>query len=448
MASIKFSDFGPPYSWPILRQLSSAFGWPSERSADVKANNDDDDDDDDDDACSYLPLLDEFLSRREDASPRDSPESPRPVSAPAVKVGQDARSHRCRLIHGLCFEGGEEISLDYLGPSYVNGYDSDGLDSADDSSANEGQAERSIHHRDGGHRPELNRTATGPAVETRSDTKAVVRIEDGDDSIPSTALDLQFIAGTREHFGGEESSPDARPTKTISSSARSAARCFLFVVEDVQSKVQRVRSAIASLFSRNRGTCAEATAGVGETEASVYEFECELNRSEHEVIMLPAQSESRDNRTQHANLGSEQCVEESPAHVLGPVLLEGCSGYNDGDLRSTEAFFPAALKPGRRLNDALENQETRFNDVRITEAALPEHCPSTSELSGSYFDSVCVTAASSPEIRDSSIQLSHELDLNITDDGPANEVTDENATDDVLILDDKPQKRRKRKCRC
>ncbi|XP_037520941.1 serine-rich adhesin for platelets-like [Rhipicephalus sanguineus] len=435
MTSIRFSDFGPPYSWPILRQLSSAFGWPNECSVDGEA--DDDDDGGDEDVSSYLPLLDEFLAWRDNAPARDPPKPPRPPSPLPTKVGQTAQ--HCRLIHGLCFEGGEEISLDYLGPTHVNGYDSesDSLEPTDDSSGNDGQAGWSIYQH-GEHEPENNRT-TEAAAGTRCDRKTAVRNEDrSGDGTSSTAFESQVVAGAGEQPGGEESSPDARPIETISSATRRAARCFLFVVEDVQSKVKRVRSAIASLFSRNRGIPAEATAVVEEPEASVYEFACELNGGEHEAAILPTQSEPEDDRALKVKIVREQCDEETPLHSL----LEGCSNYDDrkyGGACSTEASSPAAAKAGRRLNDALKTQETQFNDLRITEATMPQHHASASQPSGRCFDSLCVTVASSPEIRDSSVEPSHEVELNITDGGPSNEVIVGNATDDVEILDDEPQ---------
>ncbi|KAH8021906.1 hypothetical protein HPB51_018755 [Rhipicephalus microplus] len=437
MANIELSDFGPPNGWLILRQLLDAFGRPSERSVDGEADNDDGDDDDD--ASSYVPLLDEFLSRREGAA------AELPPCPPAVNVEQDARPHHCRLIHGLCFEGGKEISLDILGPGYVNGYDSDSINSTDSSSANEAQAERSIHHQDSGHQPENDRAVNGPAVETRSDPRAAVRNQDGGDSTPSTALDSQYVAAAPEHFGGEGSSSDARPAETIFSVTRSAARCLPLVVGNVQSKVQRVCGALTSLLSRNRDTSAQVRAGFGGREASVYELECELHRSEHEPTSLPVCNESKHNQTGHANLGGEPGGEESSVHSVGPVL-ECVSDYYGGDLCSTEAFFPAALKSGQRLNNASEKQETRLNEVRISEATPPEHCACSPELSGSYFGNVCVTAASPAEIRDSSIELPGKVDLNVTDDVPTNEVTVENATNDVVTLNDMPQKAEENCC--
>lgn len=447
MESIDLTDLGPPYTTVILSELLNTFGRPGECSADneVAADND---------ASSFLPLLDEVLKRRENALSRDPPEAPR--LSTSVNIGQDARPKRCRSIYGLYLEGDEEISLDYLGPNFRGGYDSDSgsVEPTDDPQEKESQAERSIYH-DGEevyvqtrhleHGPENDQTTeTNPFpenVEIRSRPSTAVRNEDSSDGAPSHVLHASLVAGAREHIAVQEKCADACSAEAISPATRTTAHSFILEVNG-QADVPPVRSAIASLCPKARNTSAEAT-GAEKPEVSVYELESKVVSADEREAASATEKKSQDDETRHSKLGNEKFIDGSPTHARESVLMAGCRAYYDGEeyraACSTEALFPPSAKAVHRSTGAVDNENSYFDGVCFPGAPSPEVCDSSPEPSRSYFDGECITIASSPDVRDSSPELPREADLNFSAYELKNEQLVQNATECIQILDNKPE---------
>nr|XP_054922138.1 serine-rich adhesin for platelets-like [Dermacentor andersoni] len=456
-------DFGPPYTDIILSELLSAFGSPSERSAEneVAADND---------SSSFLPLSDEILERREHALSRDASEPPR-HSTP-VKFGQDARPTRCRSIYGLYFEGNEEISLEYLGPTFRGDYDSesDSLESTDDSLEKESRAERSVCLDDEEvyadtrqlelepqHDKAIETNPSPENVEICSDSSnalrnedstdrksSAVRNEDSTDGVPSHVLNALLVAGASEHIAAEEKCAGERSTEATSSATRRKAYSFILVVNG-QDDVPSVRSAIASLFPKARNASVEET-GAEKPKVSVYEFEYEVVSADELEAASATEKKSPDEETRNSRPGNETFVDVPPTHARESVLTAGCRAHYDGEeyraACSTEALFPASVNALHRSTGALDNENNYLDGVRFPGAPSPalEVCDSSLEPPRSYFDGECITVASSPDVHDSAPEPSLESDLNLSAYEPQNEKLGENATECIQILDNTPEK--------
>ncbi|XP_075552517.1 uncharacterized protein LOC142585561 [Dermacentor variabilis] len=443
-------DFGPPYTDVILSELLSAFGCPSECSAEneVAADND---------SSSFLPLSDEILERRENALSRDASEPPR-HSTP-VKLGQDARPTRCRSIYGLYFEGNEEISLEYLGPTFRGDYDSesDSLESTDDSLEKDSRTERSVclddeeayaDTRQLEHEPQDDKAIeTNPSPENDeicSDLSNAVRNEDSTDGMPSHVLNALLVAGASEHIPAEEKCAGGCSTEATSSAARRKAYSFILVI-DGQDNVPSVRSAIASLFPKARNASVEET-GAEKPKVSVYEFEYEVVSADELEAASATEKKSPDEETRNSRLGNEEFVDGPPTHARESVLTAGCRAHYDGEeyraACSTEALFPAPVKALHRSTGALHNENSCLEGVRFPGAPspAPEVCDSCPEPPRSYFDGECITVASSPDVHDSAPEPSLEGDLSLSAYDPQNEQLGENGTECIQILDNTPEK--------